>query len=161
LSVVLPRPVRYVAKRELEDRFISRVFLRRLGVEYVERFDKQRGVEDARRAARALDLGRSLAFFAEGTFVRMPGVLPFRMGAFVAAAEASVPVVPVTIRGTRAKLRANQWLPRRGGVSVTISPPISPQGRDWPAAVALRDAARAEILRRSGEPDLAQVTSST
>ncbi|MDH3669848.1 MAG: AMP-binding protein [Gammaproteobacteria bacterium] len=161
LSVVLPRPVSYVAKRELEDRFISRVFLRRIGVEYVERFDKQRGVDDARRTARALDQGRALAFFAEGTFLRMPGVLPFRMGAFVAAAEASVPIVPVTIRGTRAKLRSNQWLPRRGAVSVTISAPIRPQGRDWSAAVALRDTARAEILRRSGEPDLGQVTSST
>jgi hypothetical protein len=30
-----------------------------------------------------------------------------------------------------------------------------PQGSDWNAAVALRAAARAEILRRCGEPDLA------
>lgn len=159
LTAVLPRRVSYVAKRELEDRFISRVFLRRLGAEYVERFDKQRGVDDARRTARVARTGRALAFFAEGTFVRTPGLLPFRMGAFVAAAEADVPIVPVTIRGTRAKLRSNQWFPRRGAVSVTIGAPINPQGRDWSAAVALRDAARAEILRRSGEPDLDQSAS--
>ncbi|MFQ6023722.1 MAG: AMP-binding protein [Acidiferrobacterales bacterium] len=159
LTAVLPRRVSYVAKRELEDRFISRVFLRRLGAEYVERFDKQRGVDDARRTARVARTGRALAFFAEGTFVRTPGLLPFRMGAFVAAAEADVPIVPVTIRGTRAKLRSNQWFPRRGAISVTIGAPINPQGRNWSAAVALRDAARAEILRRSGEPDLDQSAS--
>jgi hypothetical protein len=33
--------------------------------------------------------------------------------------------------------------------------PIAPQGRDWAAAVKLRDAARSEILRHCGEPDLA------
>ncbi len=154
LAAALPRPFTFVAKRELDNHFVSRVFLRHMGVEYVERFDKQRGADDARRAARRVHEGESLLFFPEGTFARMPGLLPFRMGAFVAAVEAAVPVVPLTIRGTRAKLRAHQWLPRRGGISVTISPPIVPQGKDWTAAVALRDATRAEMLRRSGEPDL-------
>ena len=48
-------------------------------------------------------------------------------------------------------------LVRATGVCVQPSPaaPILPQGSDWNAAVALRDAARAEILRRCGEPDLA------
>ncbi|MEE9596147.1 MAG: lysophospholipid acyltransferase family protein, partial [Acidiferrobacterales bacterium] len=155
----LPRAFKYVAKHELEDNFVSRIFLRRLGVEYVERFDKQRGIDDARRTAQVSRQGHSLIFFAEGTFVRTPGLLPFRMGAFVAAAEAGVPIVPVTLRGTRNKLRCDQWFVRRGGVSVIIGTPISPQGRDWSAAIALRDAARSEILRRCGEPDLAQVKS--
>jgi 1-acyl-sn-glycerol-3-phosphate acyltransferase len=154
LAAALLRPFTFVAKRELDNHFVPRVFLRHMGVEYVERFDKQRGADDARRAARRAGEGESLLFFPEGTFLRMPGLLPFRMGAFVAAVEAGVPVVPLTIRGTRAKLRAGQWLPRRGAISVTISPPIVPQGRDWAAAVALRDATRAEVLRRSGEPDL-------
>jgi 1-acyl-sn-glycerol-3-phosphate acyltransferase len=158
LAAALLRPFTFVAKRELYNHFVPRVFLRHMGVEYVERFDKQRGADDARRAARRAGEGESLLFFPEGTFLRMPGLLPFRMGAFVAAVEAGVPVVPLTIRGTRAKLRAGQWLPRRGGISVTISPAIVPQGRDWTAAVALRDATRAEMLRRSGEPDLGGAT---
>ena len=37
--------------------------------------------------------GRSLMFFAEGTVARMPGLLPFYMGAFVTAAKAGVPMV--------------------------------------------------------------------
>jgi hypothetical protein len=40
-------------------------------------------------------------------------------------------------------------------VTVTFGAPIAPAGADWAAAVRLRDAARAEILRHCGEPDLA------
>ena len=85
----------------------------------------------------------------------MPGLLPFHMGAFVTAAEAGVPVLPVTLRGTRSKLRADSWFPRRGAVGVAVSAPIQPQGSDWAAAIKLRDAAREAILRGVGEPDLA------
>jgi hypothetical protein len=65
-------------------------------------------VADARRTVQTVQADRSLVFFPEGTFTRMPGLLPFHMGAFVAAAEAGVPVVPVTIRGTRSLLRAGE-----------------------------------------------------
>ena len=90
----------------------------------------------------------------KGSFSRMPGLLAFRMGAFVVAAEAGVPIVPVSIRGTRSILRAGHWFPRRGGITITISKPIMPEGKDWAAAIRLRDSARAEILRLCGEPDL-------
>jgi len=113
------------------------------------------GVEDARVVARAARRGKTLVFFPEGTFTRTPGLLPFHMGAFVAAAEAGVPLVPVTIRGTRSILRSDQWFPRRGTVAVTIGTPVPPEGADWAAAIRLRDTARAEILRHCGEPDLA------
>jgi hypothetical protein len=39
-------------------------------------------------------------------------------------------------------------------ISVTFCAPIVPRGTDWNAAIDLRDRARAEILRLSGEPDL-------
>jgi 1-acyl-sn-glycerol-3-phosphate acyltransferase len=92
-------------------------------------------------------------FFPEGTFLRMPGLQAFHMGAFVVAARAGVPVVPVGIQGTRAILRAGQWFPRRGMVRVTVSAPICPQGSDWSAAVTLRDAVRTQIAQFCGEPD--------
>jgi 1-acyl-sn-glycerol-3-phosphate acyltransferase len=77
------------------------------------------------------------------------------MGAFVVAAQTGVPLVPMGISGSRSILRAGQWFPRRGAVSVTIGTPIKPPGTDWSAAVALREAARTQILQYCGEPDLA------
>ncbi|MEK9133316.1 MAG: lysophospholipid acyltransferase family protein, partial [Pseudomonadota bacterium] len=155
LTAVLPGEFSFVAKREFTARFGARVFLRRIGTEFVERFELARGVEDARVVARAARRGQTLVFFPEGTFTRTPGLLPFHMGAFVAAAEAGVPLVPITIRGTRSILRSDQWFPRRGTMAVTIGTPVQPEGSDWAAAIRLRDAARAEILRHCGEPDLA------
>jgi len=154
LVAVLPLRFSFVAKAELTRQFIPRVFLMRIGAEFVERFDKQRGVADARVTAQAAQAGRSLMFFPEGTFTRMPGLLPFHMGAFVAAAMAGVPVVPVVIRGTRSLLRGESRFPRRVVVKIHIGAPIAPVGREWTAAVKLRDAAREVILQQLGEPDL-------
>lgn len=76
------------------------------------------------------------------------------MGAFAIAAQAGVPVVPMTLRGTRLILRDGQWFPRRGAIGITLGAPIAPEGADWSAAIKLRNAARAEILRLCGESDL-------
>ena len=145
----------FVAKRELLDSIVPRVYLRHIGSDFVERFDPKRGVEGVKQVALSLQAGRCPVFFPEGTFDRMPGLLPFRMGAFVVAAEAGVAVVPVGIRGTRSILRAGHWFPRRGAITITIGAPLAPGGKDWAAAIHLRDAARAEVLRLCGEPDLA------
>jgi len=145
----------FVAKRELLDSFVSRTYLRHIGSDFVERFESQRSLEDVKQVAHSLQSGRSPIFFPEGTFSRIPGLMPFRMGAFVVAAEAGVPVVPVSIRGTRSILRDGHWFPRRGIITVTIGKPIAPEGKGWAAAIRLRNTARAEISRRCGEPDLA------
>jgi 1-acyl-sn-glycerol-3-phosphate acyltransferase len=150
----LPADLAYVAKKELAQGFFTRTVLSRLGALFVERFDVKESVEGADQAVAAVRGGVSLLVFPEGTFRRYPGLLPFRLGAFVVAAEAGVPVVPVAVRGTRSILRGDDMFPRHGSVTIAVAPPIQAQGTGWPAAVALRDAARAEILARSGEPEL-------
>lgn len=155
LAAALPPTFCYVAKRDLKGSFIPLLFLRRIDARFVERFDMESGLDDARYISDSVRKGDSLAFFPEGTFYRMPGLLPFYMGAFVSSAGAGVPLVPVVIRGTRSILRADSWFPRRGPVKVTICEPIMPKGSDWAAAIELRDAVRAEMLRHCGEPDLA------
>jgi 1-acyl-sn-glycerol-3-phosphate acyltransferase len=153
LMAAIPRHFHYVAKRELLDnRWLARPLVR-MGTLFVERFDVQRSADEARQVAEAARAGQSLGFFPEGTFRRMPGLRDFRMGAFIAAAQAGVPVVPVAIHGTRSMLRAGSWFPRRGRLEVLVEPPIAPDGDDWTAAVRLRDAARTVILRNCGEPD--------
>ena len=153
LMAAIPRHFHYVAKRELLDnRWIAKA-LQRIGTLFVERFDLQRSAEAGQEMVEAARSGKALAFFPEGTFKRMPGLLPFRMGAFVAAAQAGVPLVPVTIRGTRSILRAQSWFPRHGALEVVVDAPLFPDGADWAAALRLRDAARVVMLRHSGEVD--------
>ena len=154
LFAALPPRLRYVAKRELARMWIPRLLFNRLGTEFVERFDAQQGLDDTARVLDTVKSGAAVVFFPEGTFGREPGLRPFHMGAFMIAAQAGVPVVPVSIRGTRSILRSGQWLPRRGAVRVNIEMPLPPQGTDWAAAIALRDASHADILRNCGEPAL-------
>jgi len=154
MAAALPEPTRFVAKSELLDHFVTRIYLTRIGTEFIPRFDRQRSVKGALRFISLVSAGHPLIFFPEGTFRRAPGLLPFQMGAFVVAALSSMPVVPVTLRGTRAALPEDEWLFRGGAISVTFSEPIEPTGKGWDAAVALRNRARAQILRLCGEPDL-------
>ena len=172
LAAVLPRPVRFVAKAELRDHLLARWFLDGLGTLYVDRFDVARSVAHAGGLSVALGAGETILIFAEGTLHRMPGLLPFQTGGFMAAVEAEAAVVPVVLRGTRSLMRDRTWFPRRVPIHVRIGEPIAlppasapdpnaagePDGRErsrWSRAVQLRDATRAWMLAHCGEPDLA------
>ena len=156
LVAALPVPVVFVAKRELLDRVFARVLLVRLGAVFVERFALPESVRDAERLEAALREERALAFFPEGTFVRAPGLRPFRLGAFAAAVATGAPVAPVAIRGTRFVLPDGRWAPRRGAIDVAIGEPLRPgcPTRDrFAQSVVLRDAARAFVAAHCAEHD--------
>ncbi|MBS1213687.1 MAG: long-chain-fatty-acid--CoA ligase [Proteobacteria bacterium] len=156
----IPRTMGFVAKAELgRDKVLGKA-LARIGSEFVERFDAEKSLSDAKRLVASLKSGKPLVYFAEGTFTRVPGLRPFRMGAFTAAVEAGVAVVPVALRGTRSILRGDENFPHRGAITITIGEPIASQAvraeseDDWQTALRLRDLARAHILRYCGEPEL-------
>lgn len=154
LAATVPGEPLYAAKREFADQIFAGSFLRRLGVIFVERFDIAKSVADAERMGAMAKQGRLLVVFPEGTFTGEAGLLPFHLGAFKVACDSGLPVVPATIRGTRQMLRGNQWWPRWSPVSIAIGDPIAPDGRDFAAAVRVRDRTRAAILARADEPDL-------
>jgi 1-acyl-sn-glycerol-3-phosphate acyltransferase len=150
------RPLSFVAKKELANRPMIGRFLARLGTLFVDRFDLRRGAAASERTLAVLDRGGILAFFPEGTFRDASGLLPFRMGAFVAAARRGVPVLPVALRGTREIMTGDSFFPRKGRCEVHIGPILWPEGSDWASAVVLRDRARAYVLARCGEPNCAR-----
>lgn len=154
-TAALPARFSFVIKREMSAVPLVGLFLRRIGSEFVERFDRHRGGADARRLLRHAVSGHSLVFFPEGTFTRTPGLLKFHTGAFATAARAGCPVIPAVVRGTRAALPPSGGLPRPGRIEVEILPPIHarPHG-DEASSAALRDGARQAILLALGEPDL-------
>jgi 1-acyl-sn-glycerol-3-phosphate acyltransferase len=145
LLAALPRDLRFVAKRELLTTPIVGRVLRKSGHLIVDRVELSRSVADAARVTAAVRDGALVCVFPEGTFVRRPGLLPFRLGAFKAAVEATCPIVPVVIRGTRAVLPADTWIPRPGRIEVTVLPPLTAPADGWRAIVRLRDSAQASV----------------
>lgn len=154
LMAVLPLRFSFIAKAELKKNFMIRTLLSRMDVEFVERFDPESGVSDSKRIIRAGLEGRSFLFFPEGTFHRLPGLLPFHMGAFTTAIRSRCPIVPIIIRGTRTILPSGTWIPHRAVVKIDIGEPVSSSASDWSSAVRLRDKVRTLILDRLGETDL-------
>jgi 1-acyl-sn-glycerol-3-phosphate acyltransferase len=155
LKAALPARFSFVIKKEFSRVPLAGLLLRRIGSEFVDRFNRHAGGLDARRLLKAADAGQALAFFPEGTFLREPGLGKFHSGAFTIAARVDLPVVPLAIRGTRHILPAGRFLPRPGHIDIHVLPSIGPM-RDMKAADAvshMRDVAHARILAVLGEPD--------
>ncbi len=156
LKAVLPPRFSFVIKEEARAIPVGGFMLRRLGSEFVNRRDGHAGARDAKRIFRAADNGQALGFFPEGTFVRAPGLRPFRLGAFITACRSQLPVVPITISGSRHMLPSESWLPRPARLAVDILQPEQPGGTDRNAAGELLLRVRAAIARELSEPDLGQ-----
>jgi 1-acyl-sn-glycerol-3-phosphate acyltransferase len=99
--------------------------------------------------------------FPEGTFTKEDGIRPFQLGAFKAAVAAGVPIIPVSLAGTRKFLRDRTYLPRPTSVTITLSAPIYPRvedaqaeggDSDWHELIRLRDQTREAIARHVPEP---------
>jgi 1-acyl-sn-glycerol-3-phosphate acyltransferase len=155
LVAALPQRHAFVAKRELQQQWIAGRFLQSLGADFVERFDPRRSVADAQRMAQSASVGTPLLVFPEGTFGAEAGLRPFHLGAFLAAAQAGVPVLPMTLTGTRRMLGDGRWWPRRGALALHVGPPLEAAAglEPFAAAVQLRDAAATNIARRLAADD--------
>ena len=151
LGAVLPPEFSFAAKRELADVTLIGPALRRLGIAFVERFDAAQGVEDTRALQARVRAGESMVFFPEGRLRRASGLQPFRLGAFVIAAETATPLVPMTLNGTRSLLRDGDWLPLRCTIEVTIGEAIPATGPGWEHTLELRDAARKALAAHLAE----------
>jgi 1-acyl-sn-glycerol-3-phosphate acyltransferase len=156
LMTTLPLDVTFVAKRELEDSLLLGTLLKRLGCVFVERHDVHQALAAAGELQARLEAHESLHVFAEGSFQRDPGLLPFHMGAFLAAATTGAAVIPVALCGTRAMLPDGALLPRPAPIEVVIGEAIAPAEPSWHTAVSLREATRAHILSHTHECDLEQ-----
>jgi 1-acyl-sn-glycerol-3-phosphate acyltransferase len=101
IVAALPPDFAFVIKKEMVKVPLASLLLRRLGSQFVERFDRHKGATDARRVLKLAATGQSLMFFPEGTFDETRQIGKFLGGAFTTAARADMPVAAVAIHGTR------------------------------------------------------------
>jgi 1-acyl-sn-glycerol-3-phosphate acyltransferase len=111
IVAALPPDFAFVIKKEMVSVPLASLLLRRLGSQFVERFDRHKGATDARRVLKLAATGQSLMFFPEGTFDETRQIGKFLGGAFTTAARAQMPVVAVAIHGTRSVMPP-------GGISI-------------------------------------------
>lgn len=151
LIAALPAGVHFVGKQELLKVPLLRTFLLRGKHITVDRTNVTKGASETQKIESLLKTGSSVLVFPEGTFRATVGIRPFKLGAFKAAVETGLPVVPITLKGTREFLRSGTCLPQRTRVTLTFGPLFQAEGDDWRQVVRLRDRCRKEIAAHSEE----------
>jgi 1-acyl-sn-glycerol-3-phosphate acyltransferase len=140
LMLVVRKPVRLLAGAVFARQRIIGRLLGRLGFVFVGAGSPTEARGAIRHLVELLGTRHSVAAFPEGGIERSDGLGTFHLGAFRAAADANVRVVPVGIIGTRVIVPAGRRLPRRGPIRVVIGEPIAPSGDSVAEVGALRDA---------------------
>jgi 1-acyl-sn-glycerol-3-phosphate acyltransferase len=159
LTAALPAGFTYLVKQEMAAVPIAGLILRRLGSAFVNREDIHHRKRTARSLVGLAVRGDALGFFAEGTFDEKPGLKPFQLGAFSAAARARLPIVPIVIRGSRDKLPAHRFFAAPGPLRIWICKPLDSTRHD--SARHLMHETRRAMLEHLDEPDLAHTPAAT
>jgi 1-acyl-sn-glycerol-3-phosphate acyltransferase len=148
----LPGNNRFATKRELFREPILGMVLRTMGMIPIDRDDPG---ESIRRLNRPDQDGFSVIIFPEGTRSRDGRLLPFRKGAFVAAIQNGLPIVPIVCKGTARIMPKGGYLSIvPGEAELVILPPIATAGMGYDDREPLRDLVRQRIeeeLERDAE----------
>lgn len=137
--------VRWVMKRELRKVPGLGLASERLGHIFVDRTSRVAASHTLEAARQRIADGASVLFFPEGTR-SLDGTLgAFKRGAFRMARDLGVPILPVTIVGTREVLPPASRDLRPGRVRLIIHPPIETTDRAGDGLGELMEEARARI----------------
>jgi 1-acyl-sn-glycerol-3-phosphate acyltransferase len=149
LLACLPVQFRFLAKRELFQLPFLGWFLRRAGHISVERSRPHEARQSFEEAAARIRQGTSVVLFPEGHRSRTGAeMLPFKSGTFHLAIRAGVPIVPITLNGTRSVHEPDTLHVRSGDTVMIIHPPIPTAGLARDDVGKLSDRVRAVLLSR-------------
>lgn len=117
--------LRWVMKKELRNIPVFGYACEVMGQVIIDRSNHTQAMQSLAAAKKQISNGRSIMFFPEGTRSLDGALLPFKLGAFKFAKELGLPVLPVTIRGSRNILPARTIRLQPGHMELKIHPPIA------------------------------------
>jgi len=95
---------------------------------FIDRSSTKAAVETIEAAKKRIKGGTSVVFFPEGTRSRTRELLPFKKGAYRFAFDLNLPILPVTINGTRKIFPPDSLNLMPGNAEIIIHPPIDIRG---------------------------------
>ena len=147
----IPRPVKFLAKRELG---AIPLFGRAMGYAgnlFIDRDDPRDAVHLMREAIRRIAKGHVLVIFPEGTRSADGAIGEFKPGAFYIARKAGVPVLPVYVDGGRRALPKGSLVLRPAEMLVRVLEPLAPEGGGAAPKREIAEEARRRILAARDE----------
>jgi 1-acyl-sn-glycerol-3-phosphate acyltransferase len=156
----VPWQLRIIAKESLGSFPFLGWHLRRTGHLLVDR--KRPDRTGILRKWRALvGEGLSLIIFPEGTRSADGAVAPFKAGSFLLAIEAQLPIVPISVDGTRFVMKKGRLMTCPGHVRLQVHAPVETVGVDPHDARKLAERVRttvaSAVAHASGDPSWAGV----
>ncbi len=100
----------------------------KLGHIYVDRSNREAALKSIQAAKSRMADGTSVLFFPEGTRSRDGRLRDFKKGAFHFALDLQLPLLPITINGTRAILPSDTLDLFPGRATMKIHAPIGTEG---------------------------------
>ena len=139
---------KWVMKQELRTVPGIGVACERLGHIFIDRSNHAAAIATLEAARTKIVDGTSVIFFPEGTRSRDGQILRFKRGAFRMALDLGLPILPLTIVGTRDVLPAGTSDLMPGSARLIIHQPISVEGATAAECQELSDRVRAVIASR-------------
>ena len=122
--------LKWVMKQELRKIPAIGIGCEKAGHIFVDRRNPQRARKALDEALARLGQGIGILFFVEGTRSKDGRLLPFKKGAFRTAIEQQIPLLPVTLIGTRDILPNSTVRLFPGAARMVVHPCIETEGMD-------------------------------
>lgn len=143
----MPFVVRFVAKKELLRIPVFGQALAVSGHIVIDRGDPESAIARINDAAARTEEGMGILFYAEGTRSRDGKVHEFKKGGVSLALRTQLPIVPMSVSGTRRFLPRGCAVIRPGGrVRIVLGEPIATAGRPFEDRDALNDQVRQVVV---------------
>jgi 1-acyl-sn-glycerol-3-phosphate acyltransferase len=117
---MIPLQIRWIVKAEIRKIPIFGYTLERMGHIYVDRKNRTSAYISLETAAGKIKNGTSVIIFPEGTRSKDGRLLKFRMGGIIMALKSGVPILPVTVNGSRFVLPKNTLALMPGKIEIVV-----------------------------------------
>ena len=122
--------LKWVMKKELRKVPGIGLGCEKAGHIFVDRKKPKQAAQAIKEALARMGKGVGILFFPEGTRSRDGHLLSFKRGAFRLSAEQELPILPVTLVGTRDVLSSHSLSLFPGTIRMVIHPAIDPSDKD-------------------------------
>ena len=123
----LPFQFKWLAKKELFSVPFFGWVMAAAGYISIDREGTRKTVEAMNEAARKIREGMSLLIFPEGSRSPDGSIQPFKKGGFTLAIKSKVPIIPISISGSREVMPKEKFTSASGEIRIRIDHPIEIQ----------------------------------
>ena len=155
LAGFLPIQMRWIVKKELRKVPLFGIACERMGQIFIDRKNPEQSHVELQVLKSKFKNGASAVFAPEGTRSPDGKLLPFKKGGFVMALRTGIPILPVTINGSRFCLPRSSIKFYPGVIRINVHKPVSVDGYTYDTKEKLMDLVRGTIEAKLDAADTA------